>query len=507
VSLSKSAATAEVPPSPAQSEGGSGEAGVPDARAFGRLAHGVSTLTIAEAFRVAVSAVLAVYLARRLGTVAFGLWTFGLAVTGYPLALVEAGLTWIGTRDVAAQPSIARPLVRRIVALRLALALVSGAAVLVTAVSLTGPGPGRLVIVFAGCSLVTTALTIDWVFYGLERPSIVAIANVTRVVVFAVAAVLLIRQPALVWGVPLLQAAGEAVAAALLWTAFLRVGPRPDPDGPRVATVDLIRQSAPLTLSQFMRALTMWSAVTMIGLRGTASDVGQFGAAQRLALLAGGFTTLYFYGYLPLAARAARQGPAAVAELVTRSVRLTALATLPFAVAATLLADPVVRLVFGASYSAAAPVLRILVWTIPISVFAGHFRHTLIAERQTRLDLAAVTTGAVTTVALNLLLVGQLGLTGGALAMVAGEVAMTIGAMGLVAARVKPIVPAAPLLRAALPALIVGAVLLMVRAAGLVPALAAGGLAYVVALVACGEVTPAALAAFARGWRGPRNVH
>jgi hypothetical protein len=84
---------------------------------------------------------------------------------------------------------------------------------------------------------------------------------------------------------------------------------------------------------------------------------------------------------------------------------------------------------------------------------------------------------------------------------------VAIGAMGLVAARVRRIVPARPLLRAALPALIMGAVLLMVRARGLVPALAAGGLAYVVALVACGEVTPASLAAFARGWRVPRDVH
>ncbi len=485
MSLSKSAATADGPPSPAQFPAGYGETGVPDARAFGRLAHGVSTLTIAEVLRVAVSAALAVYLARRLGAVAFGLWTFALAVTGYPLALVEAGLTWIGTRDVAAQPSIARPLVRRIVALRLALAGVGGAAVVVAAITLSEPGPGRLVIIFAGCSLVTTALTIDWVFYGLERPSIVALANITRVVVFAVAAVLLIGRPELVWGVPLLQAAGEAIAAAVLWTTFVRAGPRPDPDGPRVATLDLIRQSAPLTLSQFMRALTIWSAVTMIGLRGTASDVGQFGAAQRLALLAGGFTTLYFYGYLPLASRAARLGPAAVAELVTRSVRLTALATLPFAVAATLLADPVVRLVFGASYSAAAPVLRILVWAIPIGVLAGHFRHTLIAERETRLDLAAVAAGAVTTVGLNLVLVGRLGLTGGAVAMVAGEAAMTVAAMALVAARVTPIVPAAPLLRAALPALIMGAVLLMVRAGGLVPALAAGGVAYGVARRTC----------------------
>src|SRR5213595_2711634 len=55
------------------------------------LARGVSTLSAAEAIRVAVSAALAIYLARRLGAAAFGMWTFALAVAGYPLSLVEAG--------------------------------------------------------------------------------------------------------------------------------------------------------------------------------------------------------------------------------------------------------------------------------------------------------------------------------------------------------------------------------------------------------------------------------
>jgi O-antigen/teichoic acid export membrane protein len=420
VSLSESAPSAD------------GAGGTPS---FERLVRGVSTLTIAEAVRVAISAVLAVYLARRLGTAAFGLWTFALAVTGYPLALVEAGLTWIGTRDVAAHPAAARPLVRRIVPLRLALALAGAAVVVACAFTLAPPGAGRVVLLFAGCSLITMSLTVDWVFYGLERPSIVAVANVLKVIVFAAAALALVTRADLVWAVPLLQAAGEAVAAAYLWLCFARIAPPAAPSA--VTTKELVAQSAPLALAQLLRALTLWSAVTMLGLWTTPDAVGQFGAAQRLVLLAGGFSTLYFYGYVPLASRAAGIGPAAIVDLVRRSTRLTALATIPFALGATLLAAPIVRLVFGEPYAGAAPVLRILAWTIPLSVLGGHFRHTLISLKHTRLDAAAVAAGAVVTVGLNFLLTGRYGLGGGAVAMVAGEAALTLAAIGLVTRRVR----------------------------------------------------------------------
>ena len=409
---------------------------------FAALARGVSTLSAAEAVRVAISAALAVYLARRLGVAAFGLWTFALAVTGYPLALVEAGLTWIGTRDVAAHPDAARPLVRRIVPLRLALALAGAIVVVVCAFTLTGPGDGRLVVILAGGSLVTMALTIDWVFYGLERRSIVAAVNVLRVAVFAAASFAVVRGASQVRIVPLLQASGEAAAAAVLWIAFARTasrhgsprGPRDDVPGGRM--MDLVRQAAPLTLGQFMRALTLWSAVTILGLRTDTATVGQFGAAQRLTLLAGGFSTLYFYGYVPLASRAAMNGSAAIADLLRRSLRFTALATLAFAILATLLAGPIVQIAFGPAYAGAAPVLRILAWTIPISVLGGHFRHTLISLKETRLDLIAVAAGAVTTVLLNIVLTARFGLAGGAIAMVLGETVLTAAAMAIVARRV-----------------------------------------------------------------------
>lgn len=407
----------------------------PGQPALGALVAGVSWLAAAEALRLAAGAAIAIYLARRIGTAAFGLWTVAIAMTGYPLALVEAGLTWIGTREIARNRSAVPPLVRTIVPIRLALAAAGIAAVAIVALSLDRPALDTQVLLMATASLVTTALTLDWVFYGLEQPSTVAAASVTRTTIFGAATLLLIRAPEQVWMVPLLQASGELVAAWQLWSAYSRRVDRHAAPGV-IALRPLVRQSAPLAVAQLMRAVSAWSGVTVVALVSTASAAGAFGAAQRLSQLAAGFTALYFYGYLPHMSRAVSESPAAVRALVGRSLRLASLFTVPLALAMTLVARPLTLAIFGPGYEAAVPVLRILVWTVPVAVIGGHFRHALIASRLTRLDLGSVSAGAITTLALNAALVRQFGLRGAAAAAVAGEIVVAIAAAHLALRRV-----------------------------------------------------------------------
>lgn len=391
----------------------------------------MSWLAAAEALRLAAGAAIAVFLAHRVGTAAFGAWTLAIAVTGYPLALVEAGLTWIGTREIARDRSAAASLVRTIVPIRLALAGAGIAAVAGFTFALEEPSIDTRVVLMASLSLATIALTLDWVFYGLERPSVAAAATVTRSIAFAVATFLVIERPTQIWIVPLLQAGAELVAAAQLWFVYVRRGDG-SPPSTRVPARDLLQQSSPLALAQLMRAISTWSSVTIVGLVSTAAAAGAFGAAQRLSQLAAGFIVLYFYGYLPLISRAVGEGPDAVRALVTRSLRLSALATIPLAVAMMALARPMTEMVFGPGYEDAAPVLRILAWTIPVAVIGGHFRHALIASRLTRYDLAAVAAGAATTVTLNGAFTRPLGLRAAAVAILAGEAVVALAAAALV---------------------------------------------------------------------------
>jgi O-antigen/teichoic acid export membrane protein len=203
-----------------------------------------------------------------------------------------------------------------------------------------------------------------------------------------------------------------------------------------IAVWPLVKQAASLALGQLMRAVSAWSSVTVVALVSTAAAAGAYGAAQRLSQLAAGFTALYFYGYLPLISRAVGEGPDAVRAFLGSSLRFASMVTIPLAVGMTVFAAPLTLVVFGHGYESAVPVLRIVVWTVPVAVISGHFRHALIAAHLTRLDLACVTTGAATTLALNAGFVRPFGLRGAALAAVAGEVVVAICAVTLAGRRV-----------------------------------------------------------------------
>jgi O-antigen/teichoic acid export membrane protein len=448
------------------------------------LVLGVSKLSAAELLRVSAGAVLSIYLARRLGTYAFGLWTLAVAMTGYPLALVEAGLTWIGTREIAHDRGSVRSLVPTIVRLRLTLAVAGLIVVASFVLTSSWPTMQRSMVLLASGSVLTTAVTLDWVFYGLERPSIAAAATITRTVIFAGATLTLVSRPDQVWLVPLLQMTGELGAAVQTWFFYRgQVIASSGAVGGTLSARGIVEQALPLTLSQLLRAITTWSSVTIIALHASSAVVGQFGAAQRLTQLALGFATLYFYGYLPLASRASREGHRAVHDLVSRSIRLTAGATLPFAVTATVLAPDVVQLVFGEAYGRAADAFQILAWTVPVVILGGHFRHTLIAARLTRHDLFAVAAGAAGTLVLNLALIPVLGGRGAAIAPLVGETMLTVTAMALVRRKIGGIVPIGPLLGAAAPAVVMAAAMTLVRKYGFVVALGTGAATYALTLL------------------------
>lgn len=443
----------------------------------------MSKLSAAELLRVSAGAVLSIYLARRLGTYAFGLWTLAIAITGYPLALVEAGLTWIGTREIAHDRGTVRSLVPTIVRLRLTLAVAGLIVVASFVLTSSWPTMQRSMVLLASGSVLTTAVTLDWVFYGLERPSIAAAATVTRTVIFAGATLTLVGRPDQVWLVPLLQMTGELGAAVQTWFFYRQVMPSSGAVGGTLSARGIVEQALPLALSQLLRAITTWSSVTIIALHASSAVVGQFGAAQRLTQLALGFATLYFYGYLPLASRASREGHRAVHDLLSRSIRLTAGATLPFAVTATVLAPDIVQVVFGEAYARAADAFQILAWTVPVVILGGHFRHTLIAARLTRHDLYAVAAGAGGTLVLNLALIPVLGSRGAAIAPLVGETMLTLTAMALVSRKIGGIVPIGPLLGAAAPAVVMAAAMTLVRKYGFVVALGTGAATYALTLL------------------------
>jgi O-antigen/teichoic acid export membrane protein len=105
-------------------------------------------------------------------------------------------------------------------------------------------------------------------------------------------------------------------------------------------------------------------------------------------------------------------------------VRMILAASIPFCAGAVILARPILAAVFSSEYAAAFPVLRIMVWVLPLSMFNSLAGYTLLAAGRERRFLRNTAIGVGVAVALNLIAVPLLGPVGAAAAIVAGEVVL-----------------------------------------------------------------------------------
>ena len=210
---------------------------------------------------------------------------------------------------------------------------------------------------------------------------------------------------------------------------------------------------------QLFSLLDYQADILLISLLLTEDDVGYYAAAQ---------TILLGFNLLPVAVRTALypvmsryyvQAPDKLAVLNDKISRYLLAAILPVATGVTLLAGPIIALVYGPAFDPAAPVLQIAIWAV-VCLFLNvpHSRLALIYNRQRDAALLlGLTTGL--NVALNLLLIPRAGIIGAAVARLLASLALLLVFYVYTQTRLTPVSllpsPIRPLLATALMALAV----------------------------------------------------
>ena len=145
-----------------------------------------------------------------------------------------------------------------------------------------------------------------------------------------------------------------------------------------------------------------------------------------------------------------------------------------------------VALLYGGSYEAAAPVLKILVWSAALVLLRGTFRQALCAAGEQRADLGCAASCAGINVALNLLLIPRFGLMGAAVATLLSEVVWVASVVTVFSRRVGRLALVSALVRPVGAGLVMTVCLLLLPGPWFTQALVAGAV-YLLALFALGE--------------------
>ncbi|CAN5612347.1 flippase [soil metagenome] len=370
--------------------------------------------------------IVTVYLARVLGPEGFGIIGFGTALLAYFTLALSLGLDTLGTREIARDQSRVAFFTGHILAIRLALLLLTGSLYVGAVYLLVDSSEARLVLYVLGLSLLGHAITLEWVYVGVERMGVLATRNVLAGIVSVVVMLLFVRtSDDIVWGAAAISA---GVVTAALWVL---ISFRKDFGLPAL-TVDfsewgrLLRPAIPIGASAVMIAVYHYIDQIMLGLMRGEAEVGIYTAAYRIMVAAVAPAAILFNAFLPTLSKAIGN-LAAMQQNMKQYATVMAAIGLPIMVAGVLMAPGGIRLLYGPDYAQAEPVMVVLMLSVGLIFVNMTLGNPLLAWDKQRVYFFAIAAGAVANVGLNLALIPFFGPMGAAWATVSSEAVVLLG--------------------------------------------------------------------------------
>jgi O-antigen/teichoic acid export membrane protein len=388
------------------------------------FARRVLPLAIAQLIGRLGSLILAAYTGRVLGAAALGDYALGRTLVGYAVISTDMGATDIGVRLVARNREMTPLLMRTVQRKRLILAVLAIASL--GAYALLGPvprGSGLLLACFA-LGALPWCLRLDWLFWGLERFSLVSMSETLGNVVYVGSAIglmaLMVRAP--LYGVAAAGALAILSSTALTRVCWRRALAASHPGRADALPAQIAAESGwwPVLLlggSRICNILFQSIDVVLLGAMVTARELGQYSAAYRVLVIVFGIYYLATSAAFPALARIERSRESRV--LITAALAASAMAGVAVALAIRLLSFPIIVTVFGPGLVPAAGLLRVLCFAIPFEFVATLVSTVLIADGSNGLMAVGRLAGLIANVALNLVWIPRWGAYGAAWATVA----------------------------------------------------------------------------------------
>lgn len=363
------------------------------------------------------------FLARVLGPKHFGYLEFTIALLVFLTLMTDSGTSTYGARETAKNKERPGELVAGIIAIRMALAA-TGYLILIVLTGMLPPRQapaGRLILIY-GLSLFANSGFLQWIFQGSDRMKRVAAGSLIRQAVFTAGVFLLIHREDQFWQIGWIECA--ATSALVVYNLIsLRPGLRNLNLRFDSQTVkNTFVQSFPIGISEMSWALSWYLPAILLGWMAGPKLVGWFGAANRPVIALHTFVWLYFYNLLPSLSRATATSQEDLQKILHRSMRFAAWSAVFIGIAGTILARPLILLIFGNEYTESIRIFRILIWVVPVALLSGHYRYVLIAANHQKYEMISSICGAAVCLLLSRFGIRYYGMDGAAPALLAASI-------------------------------------------------------------------------------------
>ena len=397
--------------------------------ALARLVRNIMALYGVRAGEQVLPLLVLPYLARVLGPTGWGVFAIAQAFAMYGIVTVEYGFSFSGTRAVASaryQAAQLADLVSGAFAAQLVLAAVVTLAAIV--VRLVVPVfEDQPLLVWAGLAFaILQGFNPVWYFTGQERIPLIGAITVGAKIAATLAIFALVREPADSWLVLACYAGGSLLATAAGYILMLREV------RPGRLSLGLVGRTLRLGASMFVMriALMMHTAgnVFLLSLLVAPHQVAFFAAGEKLCRPVAWLLQPINTALLPRLSHLVGASPNEARQLAALTLFLQGATGILLGLIIGLFAPWLVDLMFGAEFTAATPVLRVMAAIIPLMVVNGALlTQWMIPHGLDRLLNTVVIASTILNLALALMLAPRFGALGMAWVTVGAETFILTG--------------------------------------------------------------------------------
>ena len=368
------------------------------------------------------------YLARTLGPEGYGAVEFAVAVSLFFAMIIDCGLGPIGVRELSGSRERIASLAAQIPSTRLVIASIAIPIMGLTAIVATHSHDTTLLVWFFAIALIAVPWNLQWLLQSQEMMGRVAVGQVIRPFVFAIGIVLFVGSTRDLVRVGVIEVvAAISMASYYVIVQHLSVTPvKLDFSSSQLR--HLAKEGVSVGLAQVVWAFHQYAPIVLVANFVGGNETAWFGAAHRIVLSLYAFSWLYHFNLFPVIARRVRASKTAFNELLQSSLRIVSWVGIPLALVLTLLARPILEMLFGQPYATAAPSFAILVWVLPVATLGGHARWSLIAVGQQEYVLIAQIAGAVGMLVAGVILIPKYHAVGAAISMLTGNLLVSLTA-------------------------------------------------------------------------------
>jgi PST family polysaccharide transporter/O-antigen flippase len=343
---------------------------MPDPSSAKGFIRNLASTTIFQASGYILAMINVPYLTRMLGVADYGVLAFVISINGYLFLIVDWGFSLGSTRDIAQAHGDAETIRRIFWKTMTAKALLSlGATAVLLGVTAMHPVPHPIYLLLPGLlNIVGAVFSVDWLMQGLERMALFTVYSVGGRALGVLLTFVLVHGPADTWIACALQGVSSIAGGLAGFVIACRVLHMGKPHAPFAAAARQIWDYRHYFLSQSSWIAYCTAAPLFLTFASGATAVGLFAGADRIARIVMALIIPLSMVMYPrvnaLMSRSREAAASAAGPFLAVQITFALLLTVVFFFAA----GPIVTLILGPRFVAAAAVLR---WLSALPLLAG----------------------------------------------------------------------------------------------------------------------------------------